>query len=236
MYGKNTEGIISALGSIITSAMNAMKVLANGTNYRNQSVNHIHTINIESMITDEAAPGGNEGLHRHKFEIVNRDSNEEFTTVKNDNDPDGDTELWEKEEEVSTHAAAIKSAPGMGGVARAMYVPTTQMNNSIGSPFVELNNLNSAIESYNEFAGGENIKYMGGKVSAIAMLGVVISLAVDAKQSVMSYHDFVERGSIYITAGRTPTIQWDNFANVDNDRKTDGNIYQSPITNEWGSE
>lgn len=233
MYGKNTEGMIASLGAIITAATNAMKILANGVNYRNQSINHIHTIDIKMLTTEEAdGPGG----HRHEFEISNKESNERFNTVKNDNDPDGVTELWEKEEENKTSAPAMKSAPGMGDIAKAMYVSTGKMNNSVGSPFTELSNLNTAITSYNSFANGANMKYMGGKVAAIAMLSTVISLAVDAKQSIMTYHDFVERGAVYVRNGNKQNIKWDQFSNVTADKKTDGNIFQQTVTNEWGSE
>lgn len=91
----------------------------------------------------------------------------------------------------------------LGSLKEGLYTETTSFNNSIGSPWAEIENLKKAIDKVTGYSGED---YIGDRNAVIALLAATVSRAVDAKWALVYYHDYIQRGFDYQHNDHDPSI------------------------------
>ena len=111
----------------------------------------------------------------------------------------------------------------MGILNSNMYTGTTNFNNSVGSPWKEIDKLMSVAETAKAYADGNNpFNWVSQKASMLAHLNALISYAIDAEYALTIYHDYVQRGYDHKFNGDTPSFTWKQTI----DETTIGNMKQ----------
>lgn len=113
----------------------------------------------------------------------------------------------------------------LGVLKKGLYTDTKSFNNSIGSPWTEIERLKSFIEKVASYSGED---YVGDRSIVIALLSSVVSSAVDAKWALILYSDYIQRGFDHKFNDNEPSITFDkNYQRDELDvRKTIGNRNQ----------
>lgn len=104
----------------------------------------------------------------------------------------------------------------MNGLKESIFTSTESFNNSNGSPWTELERLQSAIDA----CSNDSVRYMGDRVKLMGLLNIALSRAVDAKWAICIYHDYIQRGYDYKYNNNTPSIRFPG----ENGKETTGNI------------
>lgn len=125
---------------------------------------------------------------------------------------------------VSAAMAALNPDCGkMDTLSSTLYTGTPTFNNSLGSPWGELSNLQKAVADAEAYAGSfAPFNYVGEKAGMLAMLNMVMAAAVDAKWAMAVYHDYVQRGYDNIFNGNEPSITFQETL----EREGIGNVKQ----------
>ena len=109
---------------------------------------------------------------------------------------------------------------------KKLYTSTTSFNNSNGSPWTEIDRLHKFMNKI-ESLTGKSIEYTSQVLVILSYISAGIALAVDAKNAISLYHDYVQRGYDANFNGRDPSITFTaGYA-----RKTVGNINQDYTEN-----
>lgn len=127
---------------------------------------------------------------------------------------------------VSTRISSASSSMAddfgkMKTLNRKLYTSTRSFNNSNGSPWTEINKLHEFMDKIESIVG-QGIEYNSQIFIILPYISVGIALAVDAKNAISIYHDYVQRGYDANFNGRKASIEFTaGYA-----RKTVGNISQ----------
>lgn len=90
-----------------------------------------------------------------------------------------------------------------------MYIGATSFNNSYGSPWKELANLDKSVEKLRVFVSANPIlTYHGHKVMMAHYIHNIHSDAVDAKWALTYFHDYTQRGFDDVFNGKSPSFTW----------------------------
>lgn len=104
-----------------------------------------------------------------------------------------------------------------------LYTGTTTFNNSLGSPWGEITNLQNVVAAANAYAGAHSpFNWVGEKAGMLAHLNMVMTAAVDAKWAIAVYHDYVQRGFDDKYNAKKPSVTFRETV----DLVTNGNITQ----------
>ena len=129
---------------------------------------------------------------------------------------------------VAPISAALGAMSGSCGKMKSMgsslYTGASSFNNSIGSPWSEISDIEEAVgklESYSSSASPLN--YVGDKAGMLGMLNMILSLCVDTKWAIITYHDFVQRGFDSMFNGNTASVTYTSGLNG---KQSIGNIDQ----------
>lgn len=210
MMGKDCERIIGSLNKLKDELANAILSLASSTSYRMEVLTSDHT-HPTSNIPDVGV------------------------VVTNGTHPNAK----EKEEVVSGSSivAAISSAIGsfeedsgkLDGLESGLYTESTTFNNSYGSPWTEIQKLQSALTAVKSFGSGD-LRFVGEKAALIGLLSMAMAYAVDAKCAVITYHDYIQRGYDAKYNDKEPSITFkrpnkkDTIGNIDQDFEENVNV------------
>lgn len=125
---------------------------------------------------------------------------------------------------VSSAMSAMSGDCGkMDSLGGSLYTSTGSFNNSLGSPWTELSNLQKAVADASAYSGAHSpFNYVGEKAGMLAMLNMVMTAAVDAKWAIITYHDYVQRGFDESYNGKQPSVTFRETI----DNTTNGNITQ----------
>lgn len=104
----------------------------------------------------------------------------------------------------------------MAGLKESIFTNTESFNNSNGSPWTELERLQSAIDA----CANDSVTYMGDRIRLMGLLNIALSRAVDAKWAICIYHDYIQRGYDFKYNNNTPSIKFPG----ENGKETTGNI------------
>ena len=116
----------------------------------------------------------------------------------------------------------------MNELAKVLYTNISSFNNGYGSPWPEFNKFMGASREAVAFAiAHHDAPWMGDKVGILALLNRVMSTAVDAKQSLIQYHDYIQRGYDHLFNNNNPSITFRTTI----DRDSIGNIKQEYYEN-----
>lgn len=112
----------------------------------------------------------------------------------------------------------------MNSIKSSLYTGYKSFNNSVGSPWDELDKLQQAINNGNAYEGAHApFNYVGEKAGMLAELNMIMSAAVDAKWALVIYHDYIQRAYDYKYNGKEPSIVFDREIGG---KKTLGNVDQ----------
>lgn len=112
----------------------------------------------------------------------------------------------------------------MDTLESGLYTSSSLFNNGLGSPWNELTKLQKAVAAGEAYAGAHApFNYVGEKAGMLALLNMILSAAVDAKNSMTIYHDYIQRGFDNQFNGNKPSIDFDGSKIGD---KTTGNLKQ----------
>lgn len=92
--------------------------------------------------------------------------------------------------------AGIESDCGrMSELKSGLYTDSKAFNNSYGSPWTELSNLQNAVSVAKSFASSHDpLKFVGEKAALAELLNKVVLAAIDARWALMHFHDYIQRG------------------------------------------
>lgn len=112
---------------------------------------------------------------------------------------------------VSPIRSAMNSISGdqsnMNALANGLYTSTNSFNNGYGSPWTELNKLESCIKSAETFASAHSsLNWLGEKSGLLGLINMILSVSVDAKWAIITYHDYIQRGYDCVYNGKKPSI------------------------------
>lgn len=102
-----------------------------------------------------------------------------------------------------------------------LYTNSTKFNNSNGSPWTELELLKTSVDKILSLANN-GINYTSEILKIMTFINNAISCAVDAKQSFVLYHDYIQRGYDKNYNDNKPSIQFLSGYEI----KTIGNVRQ----------
>lgn len=142
---------------------------------------------------------------------------------------DEEFELEEKELEATSRTLVsieesfkplIPDVDKMMNLKKHLYTDVSSFNNSLGSPWAEIKQLQSVIDQVKEVV--TDLKYASQILSIMPLISTAISYAVDAKIALITYHDYIQRGYDAVYNNKRASIQFTTgYA-----RKTVGNISQ----------
>ena len=92
----------------------------------------------------------------------------------------------------------------MAILKKKLYTSTTSFNNCNGSPWTEMNQLKEKIELLDKQFSG--LKFKSELLVLMPLVSFVIGIAIDTKQSMIMYHDYIQRGYDAVFNGKTPSI------------------------------
>lgn len=92
----------------------------------------------------------------------------------------------------------------MAILKKKLYTSTTSFNNCNGSPWTEMNQLKEKIELLDKQFSG--LKFKSELLVLMPLVSSVIGIAIDTKQSMIMYHDYIQRGYDAVFNGKTPSI------------------------------
>lgn len=104
---------------------------------------------------------------------------------------------------ISTLEGLADDLGKMDELKEGLYTDTTSFNNSIGSPWREIERLRSFINEVSSWSGED---YIGDRAAVIALLTSVQTAAVDAKWAFMLYNDYIQRGFDHRFNDNEPSI------------------------------
>lgn len=108
---------------------------------------------------------------------------------------------------ISSDMGAMSAGLGQAkSIGDGIYCGKNSYNTSSGSPWTEMDRLNEEMS----FVAGSptSLQFIGEKVSALAHLNALMSLAVDAKNVVIEYHDSLARGYDNQFNDNKPSVTW----------------------------
>jgi hypothetical protein len=104
-----------------------------------------------------------------------------------------------------------------------LYVDRSGMHNPQGSPWWELEDLNTKYNQAKEYAEAHpQLQWIGEKHALLNLLQNMVSAILNAKFAVIQYQDYLQRGYDQVHNGDKPSVTWDDFKNG----RTDGNLKQ----------
>lgn len=109
---------------------------------------------------------------------------------------------------ISAMRSMKSDCTNMGSLKSSLYVDSGSFNNSSGSPWAELSNLQKAVDDVQSFADSHDpfMLLLGEKLSLMGLVQRVYSTAIDARWAICIYHDYVQRGFDYTFNGNVPSI------------------------------
>lgn len=111
----------------------------------------------------------------------------------------------------------------MNKLSSGLYTSINSFNNGYGSPWTELNKLETAIVTAENFAASHpTIEWIGEKAGLLGILNTILSLSIDSKWALIIYHDYIQRGYDNIFNNNTPSITFASGINKD----STGNVNQ----------
>lgn len=105
------------------------------------------------------------------------------------------------------------------------YCDKTEINNSIGSPWTEFARLKTGIQDLSSYYDAHpSLQYLGEKTAMCLLMNTVLTLVIDAKWALITYHDYTQRGFDNLYNDNTPSI---TFTKDVQGNQTTGNITQA---------
>lgn len=169
MLGKDCERILSSINSIKDKLGEAIKLLAPLCSYQlisESEYSHPH---------DSDGKISNYGHEEYKEKEKPINGSEYVSSI---------ISLLDSFEDDFGKLSSLRSG---------LYTESTSFNNSIGSPWSEINKLKESIMVIKSF-GFKDLKFIGEKCALLSLLNMAISYAVDAKWALITYHDYIQRG------------------------------------------
>lgn len=105
-----------------------------------------------------------------------------------------------------------------------LYISTSNFNNQIASPWIELKKLENAVAAGAAYSAAHApFNYVGEKAGMLALLNMIMTAAVDTKWAMTVYHDYIQRGYDNQFNDNVPSVKFP--AGISKDRST-GNVVQ----------
>jgi hypothetical protein len=124
---------------------------------------------------------------------------------------------------VSNMASNLSSdVSKMSSLGNNLYTSTSSFNNSCGSPWAELATFYDSLQNLSL-----SITWMGDRITALSVLTIALSRAIDAKWAIIYYHDYIQRGYDHVYNDNNPSIT----TKAGLHRETIGNVTQDYDTN-----
>lgn len=108
----------------------------------------------------------------------------------------------------------------MNSLASSMYTSVETFNNSYGSPWRELKDLEESINNVISFGDSSSL---GSNIAILGLLNIALVCTVDAKWALLTYNDYIQRGFDTKFNSNAPSITFKKA----NKKRTIGNINQS---------
>jgi len=111
----------------------------------------------------------------------------------------------------------------MNSLNDGLFTSSNSFNNGYGSPWTELNKLNDAINIADDYASTHSeLEWLSEKITLLELLNMILSLSIDAKWALITYHDYIQRGYDYKYNSNTPSVTFTSGIN----KKSTGNVNQ----------
>lgn len=183
MMGNDCERILKGICDFKDTLTNKLIELSNSTSYQMyQQTDYVHSTDSYGYVRN--------GSHGEYYEKKKNISVSGIVTALND--------------------IKIRYTTDLNNIDKLehnLFAETADWNNSYGSPWTEIQKLTSIIEVIISFAKSHpNLEYLGDKVALLNLLSTGVALAVDAKTSFLSYHDYIQRGYDYNFNNKTSTV------------------------------
>lgn len=191
MMGKDCERII--------------KNISNIEELLEYSVVNISKLNSPPIIID-GSHSHDENGNSSKLEFMEKDTPVDLSEYLSD--------LISKFDEVLPDLEKIKI------LERGLYVKTSEFNNSIGSPWTEINKFKDIIE---RIKSAVNADYVGNRSEVITLINIAMMRVTDAKWAMLTYHDYIQRGFDAKFNDKRPSIA---FKQANKKDESIGNIRQ----------
>jgi len=114
---------------------------------------------------------------------------------------------------ISGELSKIKS------MGQTLYADIESFNNSYGSPWKELDDMQAAI---NALSGYGTLNFVGEKAALLADMNAALSEVIDARHVFIIYQDYIQRGFDNLYNANKPSITFQK----DNEKETIGNVDQ----------
>lgn len=250
MYGKDVERMLGTICQINNEAAKQIHLLAREADHRIIMIKHTHNVQVNNE-TPDASHGHPTGDHIHNFPLqgnsptggvgaVGRISDqltypEDYTEDKHGHHLHiDDSTIMEKEEPISASAftapiAALGTSfgatdgPKMKEIDSDNYQSVGSFNNSYGSPWTEIYDLQDKIAQMEAYAAEfPTLQWVGEKHSLLALIQLVYTCSVDAKWALLMYHNWIQQAYDHCYNGDDPSVTWEHFKHG----KTAGNVSQ----------
>ena len=223
MYSNDIERVLSNLNNLKDTLASQIDHLIELTNYRIWNTEHVHPINNLVYIS----PAG-VGVGTGTTELA-----------RNYEDSDGDNYHPIQTAEITNpilnlyHAGFEIDNQQAQTIKGKLYKAENSVNNQYGSPWTEFTKLTERIQKIEQFANEHPILYWSNEKRAlIELMQVALTFTVDAKSSLVSYHDLLSRGYDEIYNQQNESIQWEyNIAKNKDSKKGSNFVKEDPNKN-----
>lgn len=210
MYSNDVEGMILELNNLKDILATQIDRLIELTSYRIWNTEHVHPMNNPVAIINGVGIGTGTTLLARSYEDSDGDNYHPIQTAEI-TDPilnqyqAGFGQSYQKTQQIKGQ----------------LYKNETEVNNRYGSPWTEFTKLTERIQKIREFQQQHPVLYWSNeKRGLLELLQVALTFTVDAKWSLLYYHDMISRGFDEVHNNKKESIKWEyNTAKDENSTK-----------------
>lgn len=211
MYSNDIERVLSNLNNLKDTLASQIDYLIELTKYRLWNTEHQHI-----------CPGFGITLTERNYEDSDGDNYHPIQTAEI---TDPILNLYHAGFEVDNQQAQI--------IKGKLYKAENSVNNQYGSPWTEFTKLTERIQKIEQFGNEHPILYWSNEKRAlIELMQVALTFTIDAKSSLVNYHDLLSRGYDEIYNQQNESIQWEyNIAKNKDSKKGSNFVKEDPNKN-----
>lgn len=220
MYSNDVEGIILNLNNLKDILATQIDRLNELTDYRIWNTEHVHPMHNPVVVEGLSFIGvGTTELARNLEDSDGEDyhpvQTAEITDPIFNQYQSGFEQSYQKTQQIKGQ----------------LYKNETEVNNRYGSPWTEFTKLTERIQKIREFQQQHPVLYwVNEKRGLLELMQAALTFTVDAKWSLLYYHDMISRGFDEVHNNKKESIKWE-YNTAKDENSTKGANFAEPEEN-----
>ena len=224
MYSNDIERVLSNLNNLKDTLAFQIDRLIELSDYRIWNTEHVHPMNNPVYMT---TAGIGIGVGTSELARSYEDSDgDNYHPIRTAEITEPILTVYHNGFEIDNQQAQV--------IKGKLYKAENAVNNQYGSPWGEFTKLTERIQKIEQFANShEMLNWTNEKRALIELMQVALTFTVDAKSSLISYHDILSRGYDQVYNKDEDSIKWEYNIAKDKDSKKGSNfVKEDPNKND----